>query len=428
MIPAPPMTTESNRPAPLAAVLAVTFAGSVSGGVFWAAIFFVTARQYGFTPTGNLVLAAVMGAVYAVTAAGAGRLVRRLSASSSPRTLLTAALAVWTLAAIAPLVAPHSEAVLWGGALLGAVASAMSWPIVESYLSAGRHGAQMRAAIGWFNVTWTPATALGLLLLPVVTRIGPLSALALSAAGSFAALVATFRLPARPGAHEPEEAQAAVGREYPFLLRAVSWLLPMSYLLCAAMSPLLPHRLAAVSGGTAGGGVAALWMVARFFTLLAMWRFGFWHGRWGTLVLAAGTLAGGLAVVMLAPSVTLLAVGLIVFGVGMGLTYYAALYYSLAVGHAAVDAGGAFEALIGFGYFAGPLLGLGGRALAPPDHGALATVMLTWLVAGACSLGALSRYRAARRARPGASVLAPLQHRPEQRPNLANPEVAGTDR
>ena len=63
------MTTESNRPAPLAAVLAVTFAGSVSGGVFWAAIFFVTARQYGFTPTGNLVLAAVMGAVYAVTAA-----------------------------------------------------------------------------------------------------------------------------------------------------------------------------------------------------------------------------------------------------------------------------------------------------------------------------------------------------------------------
>jgi hypothetical protein len=393
------MTTERERPASLAAVLAVTFAGSVSGGVFWAAIFFVTARQYGFSPTQNLLLAAVMGGVYAVVAARAGRLVRRLSSASSPRALLTAALATWTLAAMMPLAAPHTEAALWGGALMGAVASAVCWPIVESYLSAGRHGAEMRAAIGWFNVTWTPATALGLLLMPIVTQIGMLAALALSAAGSFAALLATFKLPARPGAHEPEEAQAAVGREYPFLLRAASWLLPMSYLLCAAMSPLLPHRIAAVSGGTASGGVAALWMVARFFTLLIMWRTGFWHGRWGTLLLAAAALAIGLATVMLASSVAVLAVGLIIFGVGMGLTYYAALYYSLAVGHAAVDAGGAFEALIGFGYFAGPLLGLGGRAFASPEHSAFATVTLAWLAAGACSVGAVARYRAARRAR-----------------------------
>ena len=223
--------------------------------------------------------------------------------------------------------------------MLGAVASAVTWPIVESYLSAGRHGAEMRAAIGWFNVTWTPATALGLLLMPIVTQVGMLAALALSAAGSLAALIATFRLPRQPGAHEADVAQAAVGREYRHLLRAASWLLPMSYILCAAMSPLLPHRLAAVSGGTAGGGVAALWMVARFATLLTMWRTGFWHGRWGTLALGAPRWrpawrpdAGGVAAGA--------GGGLVVFGVGMGLTYYAALYYSLSVGHAAVDAGG----------------------------------------------------------------------------------------
>ena len=92
---------------------------------------------------------------------------------------------------------------------------------------------------------------------------------------------------------------------------------------------------------------------------------------------------------MLAPSLPVLAAGLVVFGVGMGLTYYAALYYSLAVGHAAVDAGGTFEALIGFGYFAGPLLGLGARAVVSPDHAASATVMLAWLVVGGCSAGAL---------------------------------------
>src|SRR3954454_6211654 len=109
----------------------------------------------------------------------------------------------------------------------------------------------------------------------------------------------------------------------------------MSYILCAVMSPLLPHRLPSGGAGPAAAGVAALWMVARFATLLTMWRTGFWHGRWGTLALGAGALAAGLAIVMLAASLPGLAVGLVVFGVGMGLTYYAALYYSLSVGHAA---------------------------------------------------------------------------------------------
>ena len=246
--PAAPMKADPDRPTPLVAVLAVTFAGSLSGGVFWAAIFFVTAGHYGFSPARNLMLAVVMGAIYAAMAAATGRLVRRVSASS-PRAVLMAALASWTIAALAPLAQRRSEIVIWAAASLGAAASAVVWPIVESYLSAGRHGAKMRAAIGWFNVTWTPATALALLLMPIVSQAGSLAALVLSAAGSIAALAATFALPVRPGAHEAEAAQAAIGREYPYLMRAGSWLLPMSYILVAVMSPLLPHRLAALGGG-----------------------------------------------------------------------------------------------------------------------------------------------------------------------------------
>jgi hypothetical protein len=393
------MTSGRDRPAPLAAVLAVTFTASLSGGVFWQAIFFLTAGHYRFSDGRNLVLAAAMGAIYAVTAAGAGRLVRRLSASSSPRAVLMAVLAAWTIAALLPLGGPQSEPALWGAAFLGAAASAVTWPIVESYLSAGRHGAEMRSAIGIFNVTWTPATALALLLMPIVSQAGPLAPLVLSAAGSVAALAATFALPTHPGAHEPEAAHAAVGREYGFLVRAASWLLPMSYILCAVMSPLLPHRLAAVGAGPGAAGVAALWMVARFATLLTMWRTGFWHGRWATLAFGTAAIALGLATILLAQSLAVLAAGLLLFGVGMGLTYCAAIYYSLAVGHAAVDAGGAFEALIGFGYFAGPVIGLAARAMTTSAHATSATVGLAWLAAAACGAGALGPYRAARRAR-----------------------------
>ena len=192
---------------------------------------------------------------------------------------------------------------MWAAALLGAAASAVTWPIVESYLSAGRHGAEMRAAIGRFNVTWTPATALALLLMPIVNQAGTLArAGAVRRRQPRRAASPPSRCRRDPVRTTPEAAQAAVGREYVFLVRAASWLLPMSYILCAVMAPLLPHRLAAVSGGRAGGGVAALWMVARFATLLTMWRTGFWHGRWATLALGAGALALGLAAMFLAPS------------------------------------------------------------------------------------------------------------------------------
>jgi hypothetical protein len=86
----------------------------------------------------------------------------------------------------------------------------------------------------------------------------------------------------------------------------------------------------------------------------------------------------------------------------MGLTYYAALYYALAVGHAEVEAGGSFEALIGAGYFLGPLLGIGAQLAAPSGHEGSTTVTLVWLAAAAGYGGAIRPYLAARRARAAA--------------------------
>jgi len=91
--------------------------------------------------------------------------------------------------------------------------------------------------------------------------------------------------------------------------------------------------------------------------------------------------------------------GLALFGTGMGLTYCLALYYALAVGKGAVDAGGGFEALIGLGYFAGPLLGLAGRVFGGERGGSSATVILIWLVAALVGALALAPYLEAKRRR-----------------------------
>jgi len=95
-----------------------------------------------------------------------------------------------------------------------------------------------------------------------------------------------------------------------------------------------------------------------------------------------------------------LVAGLLGFGVGMGLIYYCALYYSLTVGHAAVEAGGLFEALVGVGSCVGPLVGTAGQYLGGPGHASAATLGVTALVLALGARGVLRPYHLARAARP----------------------------
>lgn len=387
--------SDRRPPAPLATVLCVTFLGSVASGTFWAGLFFVTAERYQFSALANLVIAAVMGAVYAVAARVAGRLAH----GRAPRRLLSWTLALWTAAAALPLVLPDSVPALWVAALAGAGAAAATFPVVESYLTAGRHGAAMRSAIGKFNLTWTPATALPLLLLPLLGRTAAVGSFAVSAGATALAWGAARALPAHPPPHATEAAGDAVGPEYPLLLRAVSWLLPFSYVISATLAPVLPQRLAAVGVGPAKSFVAASWMGMRFAVLLVMWRSSFWHGRWGTIGAASLALAGGLALVLLGGAAPLVVAGLLVYGAGMGLTYYASLYYAMAVGQGAIDAGGNFEALIGVGYCLGPLLGLAGHGAGGSQRGPAATVVLTCMLAAVAARGVARPYFQARSGR-----------------------------
>ncbi len=376
----------------------MTFLGSVSGGVFWSGIFFVTQRHYAFSEAKNLALALGLGAFYAVAALGAGRIYAL--AGIPTRRLLAGSLLGWGAAALFPVVGPRGEWGLWLGALVGSAVSGLVWPAVESYLGGRRHGAELRRSIGSFNVTWTAGTALPLLVMPLLTRLHALAPLAACLLVNSLACVFLFGLPREPARAEPEVARAAVGREYPFLLRSAGILLPLSYLMSATLSPVLPHRLAALGPGPVPASVAAAtWMVTRFFTLGAMARLSFWHGRWSALFAAAVMLAVGLGFVLLASSFGVMVLGLALFGIGMALTYCTTIYYSLSVGHGAVDAGGGFEALVGLGYVLGPLVGLAGHALFPARFANAATVVLTWSFALAGGALALRPYLAARRAR-----------------------------
>jgi hypothetical protein len=391
-------------PAPLPAVLGVTFLGSITGGVFWAGIYFLTREHYRFSPERNLVLALAMGSIYVVSAYGAGRLFAALGGKRGPRRVLARVLGVWGLAALLPVTFPAVEAAIWVAALIGAVTSGLVWPVVESYLGAGRHGRDLRSALGWFNVTWTSATALPLLVLPLLHRVHPLAAFALCALANLGAILVLQALPPRPGVSTPEASGAALGNEYPFLLDATRWLLPLSYLLSSTLAPVLPYRLSALGAGALPESViAATWMLARFATLGTMSLVHVWHGRWGALVLGGVSLGAGVSLALLASSLPTAVLGLFLFGVGMGIIYFSSIYYSLAVGHGAVDAGGGFEALIGLGYVLGPIVGIAARALPLGSNEALNTVGAASVVALGGAALSLKPYFAARRKRARSS-------------------------
>jgi hypothetical protein len=244
-----------------------------------------------------------------------------------------------------------------------------------------------------------------LFLMPVVARLGLPWCLGLGSVVNLLALAATLGLPPRPVAHHQADAHAAMGAEYGALAKASTWLLPLSYVVSTAIAPLLPFRLAAVGVGSDGSVFAGLWMTARFLTFFTMWRTASWHGRWGTLAAGSALLLASFAAILLAPTVVGMVAGLLGFGVGMGLIYYCALYYSLTVGYAAVEAGGLFEALVGVGSCVGPLMGTVGQLLGGPAHASAATLGVTAIILALGARGVLRPYRLARAARPGGSHL-----------------------
>ena len=357
-------TFSAARPAPLPALMVLTFLCSLGTGSLWTGLPFVAEHDFHFTKSENMWLAVAESAVYAVVAFFSGGLLKRLGAIIPPRTVLAGILA-FTLA-MCMLTLTGSVAALIATALGVSAASAMMWPIVESYLSSGRHGHSLRSAVGVFNIVWTSATAAGLVLMgPVfatdasriaIVAIGPVCALA---------IVCLPWFPASPPPHLDDGAPPIVPAVYRPLRAASRALLPTSYLLIGTIGPMLPY----ITGGIGVAPewqtpVSSTWHAMRVLAMLAMWRLAFWHGRWSTLAAGAALMGGGFLFAMGSGTVGALVGALAAFGAGHAVLYYASLYYAMSVGHAEVDAGGRFEALIGVGYISGPIASLAGMAVA----------------------------------------------------------------
>jgi hypothetical protein len=384
----------------------VTFLASIGTGVVWNGVPFIAKHDYGFSNTTTLWLYVMMGSTYVVGAFSTGRALRWFDRVVSPRTALAMILTAEAVVCSGPALVGE-DWMLWLVAGMISILSSWLWPIIESYMTAGRHGRQMRNAIGWWNLSWTGAVGIALVAMaPLVEEHARLSIVVLGALHAVA-LVPLRWFARAPAAHDDALAEASVAPEYPFLLRAARLLLPLSYVLNSAMSPLLPYLMTRLElEAEAQTPVASVWMWVRIIAIAVMWRLGFWHGRWGTLLLGGAAMTAGFGLAVAGLSIGLMIAGLTLFGVGMGVIYYATLYYTMSVGRAEVEAGGAFEGLIGIGYTIGPATGLLGLAVSMQAQtlgyevrDGAAVVAVVWLLIGLSAIGIAQPYRQARRSR-----------------------------
>ena len=367
-----PRKTKPDGARPLAAVLTIVAVSSLGTGAIMNGIFFLARKQFGFDEQRNLILGLVLGATYIIGAIGTGPMIRRLTASTGlgPRAVMVWIHLVMGLLCFVPQLASGPWGV-WVFAVTYSPLTGALWPIVESYLSGGRRGQSLRHAVGAFNLIWATAVVAAYWAMSLVLGDhppgwvesmafsgSPMMVIAALGALHILTIGIVLRLPPAPAKHLTDETEPHPS-VYVDLLGATRWLLVLSYILVCALNPILPTRLEAIGlGAESGARIASAWAVSRLGIFLLMQRWHGWHGRWRTTIWGGGALAGGFAITVLASSITMMILGLALFGVGVGGLYCAALYYAMEVGDAEVEAGGKHEALIGLGYTAGPFIGL----------------------------------------------------------------------
>lgn len=389
--------------ASLGPVLLLSFLASISTGAVNNGVFFIAKEQYDFGRAPSALLGLLVGGVYVPAALLIGpalrRLIRRHEVVTTRRALV-ALMVVMALLCAVPSVVTH-QAGIWIFVVLYIPLMGALWPIAEAYLSGGRRGDDLRRATSSFNLVWASAVAVAAWGMAPLLEIGrPLYILLGLGVIHLICIAPVMRLGNEPRKHV-DEAHEAHPLSYAGLLRCFRWLLVLSYVLLAALNPIMPWRLDQLGLGIGWQTpLLSTWMVSRVGMFWLLGRWGGWHGRWRTPLWSGGLLVGGFLGVLLSTSIAGVIVSLAMFGVGAGAIYAAGLYYAMEVGAAEVEAGGKHEAVIGTGYTIGPALVLlalvltQGRSVESEAF----PVTLSGLTVGATIIMVLLAVRSARRA------------------------------
>lgn len=290
-----------------------------------------------------------------------------------------------------PLAADHRLALEIALACVVNLGMCFIWPVLEALVSEGPSPAR---AVGIYNMTWAITNAAAFFIGGTLIRYCgyagifyvPLALMLLQLALVFWLQKIHWVKPEAHGQHHPHDPN----RPAPALAKkfqAMAWLAnPFAYIAINTLIAVLPGIAAKFQlSPMAAGFICSLWGFARVAAFFVLWKWTAWHYRFRWLVTAFALLIGSFAAILVAPSLAVMLVAQLFFGVAIGLMYYSSLFYAMDASETKSEHGGIHEAAIGVGNCLGPAAGAAALWYAPanPTIGAWAvSALLTLGLAG----------------------------------------------
>jgi MFS family permease len=359
----PPVRRGIASPKLKSAVFVLEGINSLATTYYYYYIYFYTKERYHFGATENLLLAALLGFVYALASFYGGRFAQRFGYFTSIRLGIAGMIGAFLAASQAGTVELTIALTV-----VASVAMCLTWPALEGLLSEGEPPARLPGLMGVYNCVWAATAGLAYFTGgAVVQKWGwqcmfyvpaALLVLGLSLAGWLHGKARQDTAMPKPVVlpllHPMAESYRSPIAPATFL--KLGWVAnPMAYLAVNTVISSVP-TLAGRLGFTPmlAGFVCSIWLLARAAAFVALWLWPGWHYRFRFLASAYVVVMVSFAAMLLVPNRPVLVFSQLLLGPALGLIYYSSLFYSMDVGATKGEHGGIHEAVIGVGNTIGP--------------------------------------------------------------------------
>jgi MFS family permease len=383
-------------------VFAMEGINSLATTYFFYDIYFYTQARFNFHALQNLLLAAALGAVYAVSAYFGGQFAQKFGYLTSVRWGSGLMAAVFLLGSQAGGLAATIAVVVAGNSAL-----CLTWPALEALMSEGEPPVRLQSLVGIYNVVWAVTGALAYFTGGAMMQKWGIKSL-FYIPGVLLLLEMGLALWLRQEEQQPRPAvqldrallrpttEVYTSPIPPGVFLRMAWLAnPLAYLAINTVVSTTPSLARHFQFSPMRAGfVWSTWLFVRAgaFVFLRLWprwhyRFRYLAGSYIAMILSFGGM-------LLARDLWLLLLSQAVFGLAIGLLYYSSLFYSMDVGETKGEHGGIHEAAIGVGNAAGPAMAAAALVFFPDFAGSGALAVGGVLLAG---LGGLYWMRFRRR-------------------------------
>ena len=370
-------------------VFALEALNALATTYFFYDIYFYTEAKFGFDALHNLLLAAMLGVVYAFAAYFGGQFAQKFGYLTSVRWGTGLMAAVFLVGSQIENLAGTIAVIVAGNAAL-----CLTWPALEAATGEGEPPVRLQSLVGIYNVVWSAFGAVayftgGILL----QKCGLKSIFYIPAALLLVEMALAFWLE-REAERQPPPAlvvpllrhapEAHASPVSPGLFLKMAWVAnPLAYLAINTVIAVIPTLAGRFQFTPMQAGfVCSIWLFARTgaFVFLRLWTD--WHYRFRFLAGSYIAMIVSFEAMLRAREVLLLAGSQIVFGLAIGLIYYSSLFYSMDVGETKGEHGGIHEAIIGVGNATGPGMAAAGLAFFPNSPGSGTAAVCALLLFG----------------------------------------------